>query len=64
MGRKKQEYALYKGDEFIDLGTIPEIAKREGVKPKTIYYYKTPAYKKKFRDDKNRKVLIKLERDY
>lgn len=64
MGRKKQEYALYKGDEFIDLGTIPEIAKREGVKPKTIYYYKTPAYMKKFKDDKNRKVLIKLERDY
>lgn len=64
MGRKKQEYALYKGDEFINLGTIPEIAKREGVKPKTIYYYKTPAYKKKFKDDKNRKVLIRLERDY
>ena len=64
MGKKKQEYALYKGDEFIDLGTIPEIAKREGVKPKTIYYYKTPAYKKKFKDDTNRKVLIRLERDY
>lgn len=64
MGRKKQEYALYKGDEFIDLGTIPEIAKREGVKPKTIYYYKTSAYKKKFKDDTNRKVLIRLERDY
>ena len=61
MGRKKQEYALYKGDEFIDLGTIQEIAKREGVKPKTILYYKTPAYKKKFRDDTNRKVLIKID---
>lgn len=61
MGRKKQEYALYKGDEFIDLGTIPEIAKREGVKPKSIYYYNTPAYKKKFKDDANRKVLIKID---
>lgn len=61
MGRKKQEYALYKGNEFIDLGTIPEIAKREGVKPKTIFYYKTPAYKKKFKDDTNRKVLIRID---
>lgn len=61
--RKKQEYALYKGDEFIDLGTIEELAERMGVAPKTIRHYQTPAYKKKGKDDFNRKVLIKIERD-
>lgn len=60
MGRKKQEYALYKGDEFIDLGTIEEIAKRLKVAPKTVQYFGTPAYKRKGKDDANRKVLIKI----
>ena len=63
MGRKKQEYALYKGDEFIDLGTIEEIAKRLKVAPKTVRYFSTPAYKRKGKNDKNRKVLIKIGSD-
>lgn len=63
---KKQEYALYKGDEFIDLGTIQEIAKRQKVAPNTIRYYQTPEYKSRGlgKDSKKRKVLIKLEGDY
>lgn len=61
--RKKQEYALYKGDEFIDLGTIEELAERMGVAPNTIRYYQTTIYKKRGKDDSNRKVLIKIERD-
>ena len=60
--RKKQEYALYKGDEFIDLGTIEELAERMGVTPNTIKYYQTPIYKKRGKDDSNSKVLIKIER--
>ena len=64
MGRKKQIYALYRGDEFINLGTIEELAKYENVKPKTIRYFQTPCYKKKFKEDKNRRVLIKIEGDY
>ena len=64
MGRKKDIYALYKGDTFINLGTIEEIAKSENVKPRTIRYLQTPCYKKRFKeDDNNRKVLIKIERD-
>lgn len=53
--REKQEYALYKGDEFIDLGTIEELAERMGVAPKTIRYYQTPIYKKKAK-------MIQIER--
>lgn len=61
MGRKKQEYALYKGDEFIDLGTIEEIAKRLKVAPRTVRYFSTSAYKRKGKDDTNRKVLIRID---
>jgi hypothetical protein len=64
MGRKKQIYALYRGDEFINLGTIEELARYEKVKPRSIRYLQTPAYKKKFKEDNNRRVLIKIEGDY
>lgn len=64
MSRKKYVYALYKGDEFIDLGTLEELAKKEGVKPHTIAYYQTEAYKRKAKNNENRRVLIKIEEDY
>ena len=63
MGRKRIEYALYKGDEFIELGTVYEIAKKLKVNPKTIQYYNTPTYKKKVKDDTNRRVLVRLGSD-
>lgn len=34
--KKKVYYAIYKGDEFIDLGTVNQLAKRFNVTPKTI----------------------------
>lgn len=43
----KNIYAAYKGDEFIDLGTKEELAKRLGCKPKSITFMTTPTYKKK-----------------
>ena len=61
MSRKKCIYALYRGDTFIDLGTIEELAKKEKVSEKTIQYYRTPAYRRKFKSDESRKVLIKIE---
>ncbi len=59
-----KEYALYKGDEFLSVGTAKEIAKEVGVKPKTVMYYGTNAYKRKLakrKNSKNAKILIKLE---
>lgn len=29
-------YALYRGDEFVDVGTAKELGERQGVKPDTI----------------------------
>lgn len=57
MSRRKV-YALYHGDEFVDLGTIVEIANRQGVKPNTIKFYATPSGQRK-----RNWALIKIEDD-
>lgn len=55
-----KEYALYKGDELLGIGTLKELAEKNGVKPSTIYFYISPSYKKRG-NGRNRKVLIKLD---
>ena len=55
-----KEYALYKGEECLAIGTIKEIAKIMNVKEKTIYFYTTPTYKKRCKASKRRRELIKL----
>lgn len=45
MGRKKKNYSLYKGDEEIAFGTIEEIAKKLGIREKTVYFYKSNYYR-------------------
>lgn len=69
MGRSKyQEYALYKGDRFICLGTAEEIAQKTNLTAKTIQWLSTPAYKKRVTSRKNynenynnAKIVIKLD---
>lgn len=43
----KNEYAMYKGEELIAIGTIDELAEMRGVKRETIMYYSTPTYAKR-----------------
>ena len=42
----KKEYAVYKGEQFIGIGTAPKLAEQLGVKPIDIYImhnrYKNP----------------------
>ena len=45
--KKKNEYAIYKGDSFLFLGTVEEIANHFGVKKSTVYFWNSPAYKKR-----------------
>ncbi len=63
MGMK--EYALYKGENILALGTIDEIAKKMGVKKETIACYKTPSYKSRIRkrdaNGGNARILICLD---
>lgn len=61
-----KEYALYKGEDILDIGTIREIAKQQGVREDTIRFYGTRAYQRRLekrKNSRNAKVLISLEDD-
>ncbi len=55
-----KEYAMYKGEECLGIGTLKELAKQFNVKVKTMYFYTTPTYKKRVKKGKNRRELIYL----
>lgn len=60
MMNNQKEFALYKGDEMLAIGTISEIAKIMNVNEKTIYTYSTNSYKKRIRDRKNPQEIREL----
>ncbi|CAM3605350.1 hypothetical protein ERUR111494_02480 [Erysipelothrix urinaevulpis] len=55
------EYALYKGDDFITIGTAQELSDYLNVKKNTIYFLATPENKR--RNKGNRLVVVKIEED-
>lgn len=60
-----KEYALYKGETILALGTANEIAKKMGIKKETVWYYGTPRYKRKLKErgslNKNVRMLVPLD---
>ena len=60
-----EEYALYKGEELLALGSIREIAKEMIVKEQTVVYYKTQAYINRLKRRKalegNVRMLVSLD---
>ena len=44
---KPKEYALYKGDTFIDIGTLRQLAKKMNVKYESMSFYRSPTYLKR-----------------
>ena len=59
--KTKKEYALYKGDSFITMGTIEEIAKKLNRSFRTIYYYTTSQYKLRCKNSFNRLTMIEID---
>lgn len=59
--RKNPEYALYKGDKFIEIGTAKELAEYLGVSERTVHFYSTPTYMK--RNKENHYIVIKIDYD-
>ena len=60
------EFALYKGENILCIGTLEEIARETNVSLGTIKYYRTKAYKRKLEKRKNSTnalILVELEDD-
>ncbi|MGB3160931.1 MAG: hypothetical protein WBA84_06750 [Carnobacterium sp.] len=55
-----KEYALYKGENMLAIGTLQEIANEMKIKLSSVRYIKTPSYQKRG-TGKNRHVLVDLE---
>lgn len=58
---KQVDYALYKGDEFLIVGSVEELARYLNVKTQTIKFFSYPSYLKRFEKDNNRIIVIKIE---
>ncbi len=58
----KQEYAFYKGESLIVIGTAKEIANHLGIKEETVKWYTTPTNINRARkgDTHNRRVAVRL----
>lgn len=56
-----KEYALYKGENCLAIGTIQEIAEKMNVQYRTIYFYTTPTYKRRCKNSNNRLTMICLD---
>lgn len=58
--KRKNEiiYALYKGDDFIDMGTAEYLAKILNVKKKTIQYLASPANLRRIENRDNSKSAM------
>ena len=58
-------FALYKGDEFIDLGTAKELAKKYNLKPETIRHLSTPSHRRRIEKTKkavsNALISVKID---
>lgn len=58
---KMTDYAMYKGDKFIDLGTIDYLTKKYHKKKKSLKFLATPSAHK--RSAKNRLLLYRIKED-
>ncbi|QPI66393.1 hypothetical protein IR194_07825 [Exiguobacterium sp. PBE] len=47
-----KEYAVYKGDELLVIGTVDECAEKLGVQRNTILFYTYPTYQRRLKKRK------------
>ena len=61
--RKLKEFAVYKGDTFLFIGTAKECANRLAIKEDSFRFYLTPTYQKRLekRNSKNHIVVVDLD---
>lgn len=60
--KAKRDYALYKGDRFVDLGTAEYLSSLLGIKKKSLLFFATPTYRKRsFGSEDKRMIVILIE---
>ena len=60
----KKDYALYKGDTFLELGSRKKLAEYLKVSLNTITFYMSPTYKKRAKNEySNRLIVFRIEDD-
>ena len=52
-----KEFALYKGEEIIAMGTKREIAEQLGISVRSVDHYGTPAYAKRTSEEHGRRFV-------
>lgn len=52
-----KEYALYKGEKLMAMGTKREIAEQLGVSASTVGYYGTPVYARRTSEERGRRLV-------
>lgn len=57
----KKEYALYQGEELLEIGTAEELSEIFNVKIETIKFYNTDSYKSRLKQDHKAKYAILLD---
>lgn len=55
-----KEYAVYKGDTLLAMGTAKECAAELKVQVKTIHFYRTPTYQNRSKTG-NSRITIELD---
>lgn len=56
------EYIVYKGDDFVCIGTAEEVAEHMGWLVKTVHWYTMPTYKRRIAKRKNARNYITVEK--
>lgn len=59
--KNKNIYALYKGDTFIDLGTLDELARSINVSRNTMMFYTSKVHQKRKKNPNKGYIVIKIE---
>lgn len=55
------EYAIYRGDTFLFIGTLKECAKRLDIQEASINFWTTPSGKKKFEATRNQEAMTAVK---
>ena len=59
--KKNQLYTLYKGDTFIDVGTLDEISERQKIRKEELFKIKAPYYVNRKNRKENTFILVRLD---